>query len=61
LQGHHPYTAAIAAMHATMKALRDGVAPEDLTGLAPASLMKQVTRAAGYESDIDAYLGTGPT
>jgi carboxyvinyl-carboxyphosphonate phosphorylmutase len=48
LQGHQPFAAAVAAIHATLKALRDGTAPSDLKGVAPASLMKQVTREADY-------------
>jgi carboxyvinyl-carboxyphosphonate phosphorylmutase len=48
LQGHQPFAAAVAAIHATLKALRDGTAPTDLKGVAPASLMKQVTREADY-------------
>jgi len=48
LQGHQPFAAAVAAIHATLKALRDGTPPSDLTGIAPASLMKAVTREADY-------------
>jgi carboxyvinyl-carboxyphosphonate phosphorylmutase len=48
LQGHQPFAAAVAAIHATLKALRDGTAPADLKGVAPASLMKAVTREADY-------------
>jgi carboxyvinyl-carboxyphosphonate phosphorylmutase len=48
LQGHQPFAAAVAAIHATLKALRDGTPPADLKGIAPAALMKQVTREADY-------------
>jgi carboxyvinyl-carboxyphosphonate phosphorylmutase len=48
LQGHQPFAAAVAAIHATLKALRDGTPPADLKGVAPAALMKQVTREADY-------------
>ena len=48
LQGHQPFAAAVAAIHATLKALRDGTPPADLQGVAPASLMKAVTREADY-------------
>ena len=48
LQGHQPFAAAVAAIHATLKALRDGTPPADLKGLASASLMKTVTREADY-------------
>ncbi len=48
LQGHQPFAAAVAAIHATLKALRDGTPPADLKGIAPPALMKQVTREADY-------------
>ena len=48
LQGHQPFAAAVAAIHATLKALRDGTPPADLQGVASASLMKAVTREADY-------------
>ena len=49
LQGHLPFAASIQAIHATLKALRDGVKPSDITGIAPEALMKQVTRDADYK------------
>jgi carboxyvinyl-carboxyphosphonate phosphorylmutase len=57
LQGHLPFAAAIQAIHATLKALRDGVAPGDVGGVAPAALMKQVTRDADYQRWIGEFLG----
>lgn len=48
LQGHQPFAAAVAAIHATLKALREGTPPAELKGVAPASLMKQVTREGDY-------------
>lgn len=48
LQGHQPFAAAVAALHATLKALRDGTAPADLPNIAPAALMKAVTREGDY-------------
>ncbi len=48
LQGHQPFAAAVAAIHATLKALREGTPPAELKGVAPAALMKQVTREADY-------------
>jgi carboxyvinyl-carboxyphosphonate phosphorylmutase len=47
LQGHAPSFAAMAAVHATLKALRDGTPPGKLPGLADAALMK----AAMHEDD----------
>jgi carboxyvinyl-carboxyphosphonate phosphorylmutase len=49
LQGHLPFAAAIRAIHDTLKALRDGVAPE--------ALMKQVTRDSEYRRWIGEFLG----
>ncbi|GGJ15017.1 isocitrate lyase/PEP mutase family protein [Neoroseomonas lacus] len=48
LQGHQPFAAAVAAIHATLKALREGTPPAELKGVAPATLMKTVTREADY-------------
>lgn len=57
LQGHQPIQAAQQAVHATMKALRDGVAPKDLPGLPPKSLTAAFTREADYISWTKDYLG----
>ena len=46
VQGHAPIAAATQAVFATLKAIRDGVAPEDLQGLAPRDLTDWMTRAA---------------
>jgi carboxyvinyl-carboxyphosphonate phosphorylmutase len=49
LQGHMPFAAAVKATYDTLKALRDGVAPEDLTSqLATTEQMDQFTRKADY-------------
>ena len=48
LQGHQPFQAAVQAIHDTLKALRDGTAPKDLTGLASAEMMERVTRGEDY-------------
>ena len=57
LQGHLPFAAAILAIHDTLKALRDGTAPTEIPGVAPAALMQQVTRDADYRRWIGAFLG----
>ena len=49
--------AAVAAVHATLKALRDGTPPAQLSGLASGELMKQVTRDADYRRWIKDFLG----
>lgn len=57
LQGHQPLQASVQAIHATLKALRDGVAPADLTGLASPELMQQLTREAEYSAATRDFLG----
>jgi len=57
LQGHQPIQAAVAAVHATLAALRAGTDPAALGGLASPALMKQVTRAAAYDAATRDYLG----
>ncbi len=57
LQGHQPFAAAVQAIHATMKALRDGTPPKELPNLPSAELMANAQRKDDYESWIEAYLG----
>lgn len=57
LQGHQPFQAAIAALHATMKALREGADPAALSGIAPAPLSKQVVRQSDYARWTRDFLG----
>jgi carboxyvinyl-carboxyphosphonate phosphorylmutase len=49
LRGHPTLPAAIRAMHVTLKALREGTEPGDLTGLAPGELMDRLTRRDEYD------------
>jgi carboxyvinyl-carboxyphosphonate phosphorylmutase len=50
LQGHQPFQAAVKAVHDTLKALRDGVSPADLSPkLATAEQMDQYTRRSNYD------------
>jgi carboxyvinyl-carboxyphosphonate phosphorylmutase len=57
LQGHQPFSAAVQAVYTTLKALRDGTKPSELTGIASRELMQQVTRAADYQQATKDYLG----
>jgi oxaloacetate decarboxylase len=57
LQGHHPFMAAVQAVHDTLKALRDGTAPGDIEGVASGDLMKTVTRDADYDRWMRTFLG----
>ena len=56
LQGHQPFLAAVQATYATLRALRDGTSPAALTGIAPAALMRRVTREGEYEAATRAFL-----
>jgi carboxyvinyl-carboxyphosphonate phosphorylmutase len=57
LQGHQPFMAAVAAVHATLKALREGTPPAKLGGIASAQLMQQLSRGADYARWSASFLG----
>ncbi|MBE0627568.1 MAG: isocitrate lyase/PEP mutase family protein [Burkholderiales bacterium] len=57
LQGHQPFMAAVAAVHATMKALRVGTAPAKLANLASAQQIQQLSRDADYARWNESFLG----
>jgi len=57
LQGHQPFMAAVRATYDTLKALREGVAPGALEGVASAELMKRLTRDDEYNVWMDEFLG----
>jgi oxaloacetate decarboxylase len=48
LQSHAPFMAAVQAVYATLKALRDGTKPSQLQNIASAELMARVTRQDDY-------------
>ena len=51
LQGHMSFSASVKAIYDTLKSLRDGVAPGDLTDtLATPGMMGKVTRRADYDN-----------
>lgn len=56
LQTHKPFMAAVQATYDTLKALRDGTAPGDIEYFAKPDLMKQLTRAEGYDRAMDDFL-----
>ena len=56
LQTHKPIMSAVQATYDTLKALRDGVAPGDIDYFAKPDLMKQLTRADGYDKAMGSYL-----
>ena len=57
LQGHQPVQAAVQAVYATLKALREGAEPARLPGLASAETMRRVTRGEDYDRWTSAFLG----
>jgi carboxyvinyl-carboxyphosphonate phosphorylmutase len=58
LQGHQPFMAAVEAVYATLKALREGTPPASLTGIAPAERMKTLMRDADYKRWTKDFLGS---
>jgi carboxyvinyl-carboxyphosphonate phosphorylmutase len=56
LQGHQPIMAAVRAVHDTLKALRDGVRPADIAGVASGELMRRVTRDDDYKRWSETFL-----
>jgi carboxyvinyl-carboxyphosphonate phosphorylmutase len=56
-QGHAPIQAAVQAIYSTMKALRDGVPPKQLTGLALGALMAGVSDEAAFKARSADWLG----
>jgi oxaloacetate decarboxylase len=57
LQGHAPISAATQAVYTTLKALREGLPPKDLGGLASSELTNKVTREAEVKARLAQLLG----
>jgi oxaloacetate decarboxylase len=57
LQGHAPFAAATQAVYETLKALREGVSPKSLKGLASSELTGRVTREADMKRRNAEFLG----
>ena len=57
LQGHQPFLAAVRAVHETLKALRDGTLPAQITGTAAPELMRRATREEAYRRWMQDFLG----
>jgi carboxyvinyl-carboxyphosphonate phosphorylmutase len=56
LQGHLPFMAAVKSVYDTLKSLKDGTPPAELSGTFSQDLMKKVTRNEEYQQWIDEYL-----
>jgi carboxyvinyl-carboxyphosphonate phosphorylmutase len=54
-----PFMAAVNATYETLKALREGVPPASIKSVAPADLMKRVTRQADYATWAKEFLQAG--
>ncbi len=57
LQGHAPFAAATQAVYETLKALREGVPPKSLKGLASSELTGRLTRDADVKKRGAEFLG----
>jgi oxaloacetate decarboxylase len=57
LQGHLPIMSGVLAVYETMKALREGTPPKEITHVASNDLMKQVTRDGDYQRWAKEFLG----
>jgi oxaloacetate decarboxylase len=57
LQGHAPFAAATQAVYETLKALREGMAPKNLKGLASSELAAKVTRDGEMKARTSDFLG----
>jgi carboxyvinyl-carboxyphosphonate phosphorylmutase len=57
LQGHAPFAAATQAVYETLKALREGVPPKSLKGLASSELTGRLTRDADMKKRGAEFLG----
>jgi carboxyvinyl-carboxyphosphonate phosphorylmutase len=58
LQGHAPFAAATQAVYETLKALREGVSPKALKGLASAELTRRVSRETDVKARSNEFLGS---
>ena len=59
LQGHAPFAAATQAVYDTLKALREGLPPKDLKGLASSEQTGRLTREAEVRARSAEFLGLG--
>jgi carboxyvinyl-carboxyphosphonate phosphorylmutase len=57
LQGHAPFAAATQAVYETLKALREGLPPKALKGLASSELTGRLTREAEVKARSRDFLG----
>ena len=56
LQGHNPIRAAVQAIYATMRAMRDGTDPKDLEGMPSADLLRIAMAEDDYDDAMKKYI-----
>ena len=56
LQGHQPFLASVQATYDTLKALREGTPPSQLTGIISTDLIKRLTREDEYQQWQNEFL-----
>lgn len=56
LQGHNPIRAAVQAIYATMRAMRDGTDPKDLEGMPSADLLRIAMAEDFYDDVMKKYI-----
>ena len=61
LQGHAPFAAATQAVYETLKALREGISPKNLKGLASSELTGRAMRDADVKARSSEFLGLKKT
>jgi oxaloacetate decarboxylase len=60
LQPHLTFSAAMEAVHAALKALRDGAPPKSVGGTASPALLAEVSRQSEYDAAIARFLTSSP-
>jgi len=59
LQGHQPFGAAVQAVYATLKALREGTKPSALPDVASPAVMSRLTGEGDYKDWTEQFLSAG--
>ena len=57
LQGHIPFSASVGAVFETLKALREGIGPKDISHSGSSKIMSKVLRNDKYDYWTTKYLG----
>jgi carboxyvinyl-carboxyphosphonate phosphorylmutase len=57
LQGHIPFSASVGAVFETLKALREGISPKNISHSGSNEIMSKVLRHEKYDNWTNKYLG----